>query len=64
LLDRDTIVPLLATAGPVALPTLLRTAASNLPLLVMAVIVAFFYFGRSIAGDSQSVEQPKPDRAE
>ena len=64
LLDRDTIVPLLATAGPVALPALLRTAARNLPLLVMAVLVALFYFGRSIAGDSQSVEQPKPDPAE
>jgi hypothetical protein len=64
LLERDTIVPLLATAGPVALPALLRTAARNLPLLVMAVIVALFYFGRSIASDSQSVEQPKPDPAE
>jgi hypothetical protein len=57
-------VPLLATAGPVALPALLRIAARNLPLMVMAVIVALFYFGRSIAGDSQSVEQPKPDPAE
>jgi hypothetical protein len=64
LLDRDTIVPLLATAGPMALPALLRIAARNLPLMVMAVIVALFYFGRSIAGDNQSVEQPKPDPAE
>ena len=43
---------------------LLRIAAHNLPLMVMAVIVALFYFGRSIAGESQSVEQPKPDPAE
>ena len=46
LLDRDTIVPLLTTAGPVALPALVRMAARNLPLLVIAVIVALFYFGR------------------
>jgi hypothetical protein len=48
LLDRDTLVTLLSTAGPVALPGLLRVAARNLPLLVMAVIVAFFFFGRSV----------------
>jgi hypothetical protein len=48
LLDRDTLVALLTTAGPVALPQLLRLAARNLPLLVMAVIVAIFFFGRSV----------------
>lgn len=56
LLDRETLVALLTTAGPVALPGLLRLAARNLPLLVMAVIVAFFFFGRSITSD-------KPDAA-
>ena len=64
LLDRDTIVPLLATAGPMALPALLRTVARNLPLLVIAVIVALFYFGRSIAVERQSVKQPNADPAE
>ena len=57
LLDRDTLVALLTTAGPVALPGLLRLAARNLPLLVAAVIVAFFFFGRSVASD-------EPDAAE
>jgi hypothetical protein len=61
LLDRETIIPLLATAGPMALPALLRTAARNLPLLVVAVIVALFYFGRSLSGESQSVEKPTPN---
>ena len=60
LFDRETIVPLLATAGPIALPALLRIGARNLPLLVIAVIVALFYFGRSIAGESQPVEKPTP----
>jgi hypothetical protein len=64
LLDRDTIVPLLATAGPVALPALLRTAARNLPLIVMAVIVALFYFGRSIGHEPQPVEKPTANPAE
>jgi hypothetical protein len=54
LLDRDTILPLLATAGPVALPALLRLAARNLPLLVVAVIVAMFFFGRSLKADEQT----------
>ena len=58
LFDRETIVPLLATAGPIALPALLRLGARNLPLLVIAVIVALFYFGRSIAGESQPDEKP------
>jgi hypothetical protein len=31
LLDRDTILPLLTTAGPVALPALLRLAARSCP---------------------------------
>jgi hypothetical protein len=57
LLDRDTLVAVLTTAGPVALPGLLRLAARNLPLLVMAVIVVFFFFGRSMTGD-------EPDAAE
>jgi hypothetical protein len=48
LLDRDTLIAVLSTAGPVALPGLLRLAARNLPLLVMAVIVAIFFFGRSL----------------
>jgi hypothetical protein len=57
LLDRDTLVTLLSTAGPVALPGLLRLAARNLPLLVMAVIVAFFFFGRSITrGEGETAE--------
>ena len=60
LFDREAIVPLLATAGPIALPALLRIAARNLPLLVVAVIVVLFYFGRSIAGESQSVREPTP----
>jgi hypothetical protein len=64
LFDRDTIVPLLATAGPIALPALLRLGARNLPLLVIAVIVALFYFGRSIAGESQPVAKPTPGPAE
>ena len=64
LFDRETIVPLLATAGPIALPALLRMSARNLPLLVIAVIVALFYFGRSIAGESQPVEKPTPIPAE
>ena len=55
LFDRDTIVSLLATAGPIALPALLRLGARKLPLLVIAVIVALFYVGRSIAGESQPV---------
>ncbi len=50
LLDRETLVAMLMTAGPIALPGLLRIAARNLPLLVAAVIVAFFFFGRSVAG--------------
>lgn len=57
LLDRDTLVALLSTAGPVALPGLLRLAARNLPLLVMAVIVAFFFFGRSLTpGKGETAE--------
>lgn len=57
LLDRDTLVALLSTAGPVALPGLLRLAARNLPLLVMAVIVAFFFFGRSLTpGEGETAE--------
>ena len=58
LLDRDTILPLLTTAGPMALPALLRLAARNLPLLVMAVIVAMFYFGRSVRADEQTTGTP------
>jgi hypothetical protein len=54
LLDRDTILPLLTTAGPVALPALLRLAARNLPLLVVAIIVAMFFFGRSVRADEQT----------
>ena len=42
LLDRDTLVPLLTAAGPVALPAVLRLAARYLPLVVMAVIAAMF----------------------
>lgn len=64
LLERDTIVPLLATAGPIALPALLRMAARNLPLLVVAVIVALFYFGRSLGHDPQSAEDLAPTPAE
>jgi hypothetical protein len=64
LFDRDTIVSLLATAGPIALPALLRLGARNLPLLVIAIIVALFYFGRSIAREGHSEEQPQPDPAE
>jgi hypothetical protein len=64
LLDRDTLIALLTTAGPVALPGLLRIAARNLPLLVAAVIVAFFFFGRSVAGDepgaADAATKPQP----
>ena len=64
LLDRDTLIALLTTAGPVALPGLLRIAARNLPLLVAAVIVAFFFFGRSVAGDepgaAEAATKPQP----
>ena len=56
LLDRDTILPLLTTAGPVALPALLRLAARNLPLMVVAIIVAMFFFGRSIRAEEQASE--------
>jgi hypothetical protein len=57
LLDRETLVALLTTAGPVALPGLLRLAARNLPLLVMAVIVAIFFFGRSVtSGEGETAE--------
>jgi hypothetical protein len=57
LLDRDTLIALLTTAGPVALPRLLRLAARNLPLLVMAVIVAIFFFDRSVtSGDGETAE--------
>ncbi len=62
LLDRETIVAMLTTAGPVALPGLLRLAARNLPLLVMAVIVAFFFFGRSLTGDeAKTAEASSPE---
>jgi hypothetical protein len=64
LFDRDTIVSLLATAGPIALPALLRLGARNLPLLVIAIIAALFYFGRSIAREGHSEEQPQPNPAE
>jgi hypothetical protein len=66
LLDRETLVAVLTTAGPVALPGLLRVAARNLPLLVAAVIVAFFFFGRSVAGDEPSSAETaaKPQPAE
>ena len=47
----DTLVPLLTAAGPVALPAVLRLAARYLPLVVMAVIAAMFFFGRSVAPD-------------
>jgi hypothetical protein len=63
LLDRDTILPLLTTAGPMALPALLRLAARNLPLLVVAVIVAMFFFGRSLRADEQTTgtsDEPVP----
>jgi hypothetical protein len=64
LLDRDTLIALLTTAGPVALPGMLRIAARNLPLLVAAVIVAFFFFGRSVAGDepgaAETAAKPQP----
>jgi len=60
LFDRETMVPLLATAGPIALPALLRLGARNLPLLVIAIIVALFYFCRSIAGESQPIKKPTP----
>ncbi len=57
LMDRETLIALLTTAGPVALPGLLRLAARNLPLLVMAVIVAIFFFGRSLtSADSETAE--------
>ena len=61
LLDRDTLVPLLTAAGPVALPAVLRLAARFLPALVMAVIAAIFFFGRNVAPDqeAQGVE-PRP----
>jgi hypothetical protein len=64
LFDRETIVPLLATAGPMALPALLRMAARNLPLLVIAVIVALFYFGRSLEHEPQSAEKPTANPGE
>ena len=64
LFDRETIVPLLATAGPIALPALLRIGARNLPLLVIAVIVALFYFGRSLGHEPQSAERPTANPAE
>jgi len=57
LLDRNTLVALLTTAGPVALPGLLRLAARNFPLLVAAAIVAFFFFGRSITGKEPDVAE-------
>ena len=63
LLDRDTIVPWLTTAGPMALPALLRTAARHLPLVVIAVIVALFYLGRSVNHEPH-VEEPAPHPAE
>jgi hypothetical protein len=59
LLDRDTLIAVLSTAGPVALPGLLRLAARNLPLLVMAVIVAIFFFGRSLtSAESETTDGP------
>ena len=61
LLDRDTLVPLLTAAGPVALPAVLRLAARYLPLVVMAVIAAMFFFRRSVAPDQQPEEaEPLP----
>ena len=71
--DIDTPAGAHATAGTTVKATskLKATKASTKALsdvfifrAAMAVIVALFYFGRSIAGDSQSVEQPKPDPAE
>lgn len=62
LLDRETIVAFLATAGPVALPGLLRIAARNLPLLVLAVMVVFFFFGRSLTGGrTEAADTPAPE---
>ena len=61
LLDRDTLVPLLTAAGPVALPAVLRLAARYLPLVVMAVIAAIFFFGRSVAPDQEPEgAEPRP----
>ena len=53
LFDRDTLVPLLTAAGPVALPAVLRLAARYLPLAVMALIAAIFFLGRSAAPDQE-----------
>jgi len=46
LLNRDTLISALTTAGPIALPAVLRAAARNIPLLVAAFFLALLYLGR------------------
>jgi hypothetical protein len=52
LLDRDLLMTLLTTAGPIALPRLLAMTARHLPLLVMAGLVAIFFLSRT--GEAQA----------
>ena len=56
LLDRDVLLAALTTAGPVALPAVLRLAARNLPLLVMAILVGILFFGRSFASTEETAD--------
>lgn len=60
LLDKDVLLALLTTAGPVALPRLIAMAARNLPLLIMAGLIAIFFLGRSVSAETEGGSAPEP----
>lgn len=45
-MDKDLLLAALSTAGPLAAPRLLRMAARNLPMVIMALLIGIFVLSR------------------
>lgn len=61
--DRELLMSALATAGPYALPGILRLVLRNLPL-ILAVLAAVFVMSRSDGVSPADAEQPDMQPAE
>lgn len=62
--DRELLMSALATAGPVALPGLLRAVMRNLPLILAVLAAAFVMTQPSGAGETDSPPQSGMEPAE
>lgn len=62
--DRELLATALSSAAPLALPVLVRLLLRNLPLVLLALVGAFFMMGQSRDESESELSDPLPEPAE